>query len=241
MPSLKILRNLPSYTFTFGRYFRDLVRYPTCNTIPHTVAADGKASAVADPVPYGLTLFDVLGQRKYISLSERSRFLTQCKKADWETRLFCLVLLYTGCRISEALALTPDHIDVGTLSVVFRTLKRRCLVHRAVPVPSALVIELVSLTGTKPRDQRIWSWTRPTGWRRVKAIMAEAGIKGPQASPKGLRHGFGVANAEHNVPAALTQQWMGHADLETTAIYQQAKGAEARRFAKRLWQDYGKL
>jgi integrase/recombinase XerD len=34
-----------------------------------------------------------------------------------------------------------------------------------------------------------------TGWRAVHAVMENAGLDGPHASPKGLRHGFGVANA----------------------------------------------
>lgn len=56
--------------------------------------------------------------------------------------------------------------------------------------------------------------------------------------PKGLRHGFGVANAEENVPMATTQKWLGHARLETTAIYQQAVGREEHAFARRLWRKW---
>ena len=65
--------------------------------------------------------------------------------------------------------------------------------------------------------------------------MAEAGIRGPQATPKGLRHSFGIANAEENIPPGLTKRWMGHARLETTVLYQHAVGREERAFAKRLW------
>jgi len=56
--------------------------------------------------------------------------------------------------------------------------------------------------------------------------------------PKGLRHGFGVANAEQNVPMATTQKWLGHAKLETTAVYQQAVGREENAFAQRLWRSW---
>jgi integrase len=69
----------------------------------------------------------------------------------------------------------------------------------------------------------------------VKSVMAAAGIKGTQATAKGLRHGFGIANAEKNIAPALTQRWMGHARLETTAIYQHVTGREERAFAARLW------
>jgi hypothetical protein len=45
----------------------------------------------------------------------------------------------------------------------------------------------------KGRGERLWPWSRMTGWRAVHAVMVAAGLDGPQASPKGLRHGFGVA------------------------------------------------
>ncbi|MDV6333155.1 site-specific integrase [Asticcacaulis sp. 201] len=189
---------------------------------------------------YGLTLFDGLGRRKYLSLDERLRFLKESERADKETCLFCMVLAFTGCRISEALELTPQQLDAGTLSIVFRTLKRRKLIFRAVPVPSRLMRELVGHCSAMQREVAIWPWCRQTAWRRVKDVMAAAEVRGPQANPKGLRHGFGVANAEKNIPGAITQRWMGHARLETTSIYQQAVGQEERRFAKRLWHDYAR-
>jgi len=195
---------------------------------------------VSGGTDYGLTLFDGLGRRKYLSLSERLRFQKESEKADKETRLFCMVLAFTGCRISEALELTPQQLDAGTLCIVFRTLKRRKLIFRAVPVPSRLMRELVGLSWNMERDAPVWNWCRQTAWRRVKEVMEAAGIQGPQANPKGLRHGFGVANAEKNIPGAVTQRWMGHARLETTSIYQQAVGQEERRFAKRLWHDYAR-
>jgi len=86
-------------------------------------------------------------------------------------------------------------------------------------------------------DTPFWPWCRQTAWRRIKLVMEAAGIAEAQAMPKALRHGFGIANAEENVPPALTQRWMGHARLETTAIYQQAVDDEERSFAKRVWRN----
>jgi site-specific recombinase XerD len=89
-----------------------------------------------------------------------------------------------------------------------------------------------------PRDRPIFSGCRQAAWRRVKRVMQVAGIAGAHATPKGLRHGFGVANAEQGVPMATTQKWLGHASLETTAIYQQAVGREEHAFAQRLWRNW---
>ena len=69
----------------------------------------------------------------------------------------------------------------------------------------------------------------------VKSVMEAAGIVGSQACPKGLRHGFGIACAEKNVPVSLIRQWLGHASIETTMIYLDAVGKEEREFAKRTW------
>jgi integrase/recombinase XerD len=69
----------------------------------------------------------------------------------------------------------------------------------------------------------------------VIEVMEQAGIAGPQATPKGLRHGFGVACIEKQIPLHLVQRWLGHAQLTTTAIYANAVGEEERGIAARLW------
>jgi Phage integrase family len=74
-----------------------------------------------------------------------------------------------------------------------------------------------------------------TGWRRVCEVMARAGVRGPHASPKGLRHGFGVAAVTAGVPLNLVQKWLGHAQLSTTAIYADAVGEEEHAIAARMW------
>jgi site-specific recombinase XerD len=65
--------------------------------------------------------------------------------------------------------------------------------------------------------------------------MTEAGITGAMACPKGLRHSFAVACIGQDIPLTTVQKWLGHARLETTAIYLDVAGDDERRFAKRLW------
>ena len=65
--------------------------------------------------------------------------------------------------------------------------------------------------------------------------MAAAGITGTPATPKGLRHGFGVNAFQSNVPPHLVQRWLRHASLRTTAIYGDVIGPEERAFAERMW------
>ena len=42
-----------------------------------------------------------------------------------------------------------------------------------------------------------------TGWRAVHAMVLAAGLDGVPASPKGLRHGFGVAAVTAGIPLNL--------------------------------------
>lgn len=190
-------------------------------------------------------LFNQAGKRKYLTKEERQTFILAAKSRPREVRTFCLVLAYTGCRISEALRLTADRIDPAGGLVVFESLKkRRSGIFRAVPVPPALLDALELVHGISEAQQRrpdggaglqLWPWSRSTAWRRVQAVMQAAGIAGPQASPKGLRHGFGVAAVQAGIPLNLVQRWLGHADLSTTAIYVDAVGIEEQELAARMW------
>ena len=65
--------------------------------------------------------------------------------------------------------------------------------------------------------------------------MAMAKIHGLHANPRGLRHAFGVFHAHHKTNPKLIKDWMGHASLETTLIYLDAQGKEARDAAKIAW------
>lgn len=184
-------------------------------------------------------LFDQDGQRKYLCRSEGRRFLQAAATMDEETRIFCRLLHFTGCRISEALELTPRRLDADGRRVIFRTLKRRKRVFRAVPVPAQLMRELLAIASGRGPDDRLWPWCRQTAWRRVKKVMEVAHIDGPQAAPKGLRHQFGVRALQANMPLATTQRLLGHASPNTTTIYQNATGDDERRIMRGMWHGYG--
>jgi integrase/recombinase XerD len=180
-------------------------------------------------------LFSANGERLYLSDAERERFLRALGDCDMPTRLFCELLVFTGARISEALAITPQHLDAEGRRVIFRTLKRRRIAFRAVPIPDTLLRELIALASSQECNDPLWPWARQTGWRKVKAVCQRARIKGRMATAKGLRHGYGIRAAAHNMPQPILQRFLGHAKPETTAIYIDAVGIEERAFAERAW------
>ncbi|NVJ92355.1 MAG: site-specific integrase [Methylocystaceae bacterium] len=181
-------------------------------------------------------LYDLQGRRLYCTADERKAFLKEAAKHPNDVALFCQLLVYSGCRISEALAITPQRIDTSTGVVIFETLKKRKRgVFRAVPLPNALIESLQRLTANKPQTQRLWPWCRTKAWQEVKAVMTAMQTDGPHATAKGLRHGFAINALQAGVPLNMVSKWLGHSSLEITAIYTNAFGNEERSFAQRMW------
>lgn len=193
----------------------------------------------------GGSLFGPSGNRKYLNATERQRFFAAAEELPPPDRMFCLVLAFSGARISEVLALTPAAFDIESGVIAIRTLKcRKRGVIRQVPLPPGLLgdIDRLFSLAEMQRDpdlssMRLWTCSRTTAWRHVKAVMAAAGIIGMPAMPKGLRHSFGVHAFQSNVPPHLVQRWLGHASLRTTAIYADVIGSEERAFAARMWRS----
>ena len=187
-----------------------------------------------------LQLVDTRG-RKYLTADERQRFLEAARLAPRPAdQTFALTLAHTGARVSEALAVRATDIDLGAASIRIRTLKRRAEHWREVPVPPELLraLELVHALRSMPAkaaDKPLWPWSRATAHRKIARTMADAGVEGPQACPKGLRHGFGIAAVAAGVPLPTIAAALGHANLQTTAIYTTAAGLEARDFLARMW------
>ncbi len=186
------------------------------------------------------SLFDSDGIRKYLTTRERFRFVRAACKQRCEVATFCLTLAFAGPRISELLELPRERIDVANCAIVFRTLKqRKSLIYRAVPVPPKLIAMLQRVHDLDAIDcdpkERIWNWGRTTAWKRVKAVMRSANIPERLTMPKSARHAFGADAVQNSVALNVVQRWMGHARIETTAIYTDAVGREERALASRAW------
>ena len=194
----------------------------------------------ADTVPDVTELYTRGGARKYVTIEERRRLIAATSTLPEAERLFLLMLVWTGARISEVLAIRRMDVQLDRGLVLLRTLKRRRYALREVPLPPALLSALGAYlraghsAGREP-DIRLWPWCRTTAWRLTRRVMRIADLRGPQACPRGLRHGFAVAALQSGVPVMLLQRWLGHSRLSTTAIYAAASGPEERSLADDLW------
>jgi len=194
------------------------------------------------------TLYDKEGRRKYLTPTERAAFIRAALKLGGKDGAFCAVLALCGPRISEALALTPQRLDDNNLAINFETLKRRERgVFRAVPVPRELLDLLntalgyrSALSDSQRSRVRLWPWCRTTGWKRVRYVMKLADIPSFLRKPKALRHAFGIHATEERITLGLIKKWLGHAKLETTAIYATPIGKQERALAKLTWRSVQK-
>lgn len=198
-----------------------------------------------------MRLWDNQGQRLYLTPEEREAFLKAADNEVREKRMLCHVFHYTGCRTSEILELAPYRINTDQKEIVIRTIKKRKYDNqgrrkkpqfRAVPVPGELIkdLDLVfdlknNLTIKKAEKKPFWTYSRSTTWRTVKNVMAAAGITGPQATCKGLRHAFAIAMLQGGAPITLVRDLLGHADTKTTEVYLQVLGPEKRQLVLNAW------
>jgi hypothetical protein len=144
-----------------------------------------------------------------------------------------------GCGESH---LSPDSFQhlhhISAVEVEPRFDRRREAGER-IDIPTDLLnlLRADPFVGKQPTE-RLWSLSRSRAWQLIKGIMAHAGIApGPHATPKGLRHGFDLHAIRSGVPLNLVQRWLGHARMETTAIYLQARPFNSSRLFLILGDD----
>src|SRR5680860_102537 len=191
-----------------------------------------------------MRIFDGKGNRLYCTQEEVALFLKKARERESNLRTFAETLVYTGCRISEGLSLTPKGVHGENCQITFNRLKkRRGDKYRSVPVPETYIDTLtvahkiVERQKTKRKaEERIWTWSRQYAFKLIKELMVDANIPdGKHSSPKGLRHAFGVNAVVKGDQLNMIMKWMGHADIATTAIYADAIGKEEAESAKKMW------
>jgi integrase/recombinase XerD len=138
-----------------------------------------------------------------------------------------LELLYgTGARISEAVGLDVDDLDLGSGTVLLRGKGAK---ERVVPVGSyARAAASAWLTRGRPafaprspavfvnaRGGRI---SRQTAWTVLRAAADRAGLASG-VSPHVLRHSFATHLLDGGADVRVVQELLGHASVTTTQVY----------------------
>jgi integrase/recombinase XerD len=141
-----------------------------------------------------------------------------------------LEFLYgTGARISEAVGLDLDDIDLNEKSVLLRGKGSK---QRIVPVGSFAVTAIEDyLTAARPDllsaktptgavflNSRGGRLSRQSAWTVLKRAAEAAGVT-DDTSPHTLRHSFATHLLDGGADVRVVQELLGHASVATTQIY----------------------
>ena len=139
------------------------------------------------------------------------------------------VLYGTGARISEAVGLDVDDLDLSAASVLLRGKGSK---QRLVPVgrPAVAAVEAYLVRGRpvlaaagsgtpalflNARGGRL---TRQSAWSILSAAVDRAGVTA-DVSPHTLRHSFATHLLDGGADVRVVQELLGHASVTTTQIY----------------------
>ena len=160
--------------------------------------------------------------RQYLRSDEFTKMLSL---AGANPRDYCIlqVFLQTGIRVSELASLTIEDIDFIKPSITVRGKGR---VEREIALEKRGVQGLKNYLAVRPVSLSSVLFLNykgePISERGIRKVVVKyrknAGIT-KKASCHSLRHTFATYKAERGVSPFQLQQWLGHANLNTTQIY----------------------
>ena len=150
---------------------------------------------------------------------------------SYPTRMAFRLMLKTGLRVSEALALRRVDLRLGQdppiIVVRADSPGNKAKKGREVPVPADLVESLHDLASFHNKDRQ-----RPmldiSRWRLsqvMKETALEVGIDPARAHPHAFRHTYGRNCVLRGIPIPVLQKWLGHQSLKDTQRYVELAGA----------------
>ncbi len=154
-----------------------------------------------------------------LTKDEQARFIVEAEKTKYA--LLYKLLLATGLRIGEALALTATDVDTenNTVSVsknvvfingarIEQNTPKTGAGNRTVPVPAEICNELKAL-----KSDPLFPFTYNAIHHSMISVSANIGIK---VTPHILRHTYATRLEEAGIPPKIKQFLMGHATLHMT-------------------------
>ncbi|MBI5639492.1 MAG: site-specific integrase [Nitrospirae bacterium] len=169
---------------------------------------------------------------KYFPADEARMILSdRLRQEDYDSYFLSLFLWNTGARVSEALSVRVDDIDLIGKVLRVTTLKRQGHV-RVIPLQNGFIGEIalwINVQGIKKGD-KLFSFKRKTAYNYVKRGCDLAGITDKRSHPHTWRHSFAVNCITQQVPVTVLKEWLGHRDITKTLIYTQILAHDTKVF-----------
>lgn len=156
-----------------------------------------------------------LNKEKYlkpIEVVELLERLDGAKRKEARNVLMIRLLLKTGARASELLAVRPMDLHIETHSVFIMGLKEGK--DRELPIPHQLFSQLHDMA-TGPRDKPIF----PIALRTLQGIWYD--LRPCEKKLHALRHTFAFNLYKNTKDILLVKMALGHKSIQSTMVYQE--------------------
>jgi integrase len=192
--------------------------------LPVPIKGKALSQALSKPLP------------KYFNQDEiRSILSEELRQEDYCSWFLCLFLWNTGLRVSEALSVKVEDIDLMGRVLTVRTLKRQNHI-RVIPLQNGFVgeISLWINQQTLKRKDFLFSFNRITAFNKVRKACRLAGLNDDRDHPHTFRHSFAINCIVQSVPVTVLREWLGHRDITKTLIYTQILAQDSRVFMENV-------
>jgi integrase len=125
-------------------------------------------------------------------------------------------LIFTGCRLGEALELTKSDIDFKERVVKIRQKKKRTEFIRLVPVPTQLFWDIM--------DRYVWRVEDkicPISERQARNVVYKFSLRylKKKIRPHAIRHSYALAVLEATRNLEVVRRLLGHSSYNTLKFY----------------------
>jgi integrase len=127
------------------------------------------------------------------------------------------ILVFTGCRIGEAMKISKSDLDFRGRAVRINQLKKRESFIRVVPVPSNLFWGIVRGYMERIASERLFRFTPRHGRNIVYGFSERYLVK--RIRPHAIRHSYAIAVLKATKNLEAVRRLLGHSDHSTIKTY----------------------
>lgn len=180
--------------------------------------------------------------REPLTHEQIAALLAAADRRGEEFRMYIRALIYTGLRMGDCATLTAGMYDQSSRSITRRMAKTGRKVQ--FPLHPALHGYFDRPRGEEfifPAVAALYRKNQCALSLRIRKVFAEARITGApgQYCAHCLRTTFASLCAEHGVPLAVIQSWLGHTSPMVTRVYARIEDMQRKREALERFPDIG--